>query len=84
MTLEELKEFLNNLPEDFNGYGVVNGEVGTLKDSGEDGEPDYMYRCDKPIITLFVDEENKEICFLHQTQEEVDTIYGNDDAKEVK
>ena len=84
MTLEELKAFLNGLPEEFNAYGVVNGEVGILKDSGEEGEEDLVYRCDKPIISLYVDEESKEICFFHQTQEDVNVVYGNDDAEEIK
>ena len=83
MTLEELKKFLNNLPEEFNTYNLVNGEVGILDESGEDGEPNYVYRCDKPIITLYVDEAEKEICFFHQTQDEIDEIVGevNDDKK---
>lgn len=89
MTLEELKGFLNSLPEEFNSYGIVNGEVGILKNSGADGKEDLVYRCDKPIISLYVDEHSKEICFFHQTQEEVteiagETIFGADNSKEAK
>jgi len=87
MTLEELLNFLNGLPESFKSYGIVNGEVGILKDSGKEGEEDLVYRCDKPIISLYVDENSKEICFFHQTQEEVteiagDEMLGNNDTEE--
>ncbi len=87
MILEELKAFLNNLPEEFNSYGVVNGEVGILKSSVEEGKEDIVYRCDKPIVSLYVDEQSKEICFFHQTQEEVtevggEAFFGTDDKGE--
>lgn len=89
MTLEELKAFLNSLPEEFNSYGIVNGEVGVLKNSGEEGKEDLVYRCDKPIISLYVDENSKEVCFFHQTQEEVTEVtgepfFGTDESNEVK
>jgi hypothetical protein len=84
MTLEELKKFLNDLPKEFNSFGVVNGEVGTLSEPDEKGEEQYVYRIDKPIITLFVDEETKEICFFHQTQDDVNVAYGRDDIEELK
>jgi hypothetical protein len=82
MTLEELRNFLNSLPEKFNSYGIVNGEVGVLEGSGEDGKEDLVYRCDKPIISLYVDEHSKEICFFHQTQEDVSKIYGEENNGE--
>jgi hypothetical protein len=84
MTLQELRDFLNSLPEDFKGFGMVNGEVGILDGTGKEGESDHVYRCDKPIISAYVDEENKEVCLFHQTQEDVNIVYGNDDTKEVK
>ena len=89
MTLEELKAFLNSLPEEFNSYGVVNGEVGILKGSGEEGKEDLVYRCDKPIISLYVDENSKEVCFFHQTQEEVtevagEAFFGTDDKEDTE
>jgi len=87
MTLEELLNFLNSLPEGFKEYGIVNGEVGVAPKENEEDEDDMVYRCDKPIVTLYVDENSKEICFLHQTQEEVKDIageafFGSDDTKE--
>ena len=88
MTLEELKAFLNSLPEEFNTYGIVNGEVGTIK-GGVEGKEDLVYRCDKPIISLYVDENSKEICFFHQTREEVTEIageafFGTDKPEDIK
>lgn len=76
MTLEELINFLNSLPKEFATYGVVNGEVGVLKGSSEEGKEDLVYRCDKPIVSVYVDEQSKEICFFHQTQEEVTEVGG--------
>ena len=70
MTLRELKTWVDNLPEDFLDFNVVNGEVGML-----DGQ--YMYRVDKPVTTLTVDEENKEIVILNDSQETEDNIRNN-------
>ncbi len=70
MTLKELKNWLDKLPEDFLEFNVVNGEVGML-----DGE--YMYRLDKPVTTLTVDVENKEIVILNDSQETEDEINNN-------
>ena len=76
MTLEELKAFLDSLPERFNSFGIVNGEVGVLPKENETDEDELVFRCDKPITTLYVDEKTNEICFLHQTQEEVTEVAG--------
>lgn len=73
MKLKELLDFLNNLPEKFHTYDVVNGEVGIIENEGKE---DLVYRCDKPITTLYVDEDSKEICFFHQTQEDVNKIHN--------
>ena len=70
MTLRELKTFLDGLPEDFMDFSVVNGEIGMLDD-------EYMYRIDKPVTTLTVDEENKEVIILNDTQELEDRIQNN-------
>lgn len=68
MTLNELKNFVNRLPEEMGEWSVVNGEVGYL-DPEDDNS--MVYRVDKPIIALFVDENSREICLFHQTQEDV-------------
>ena len=44
-------------PEEFNEYTVVNGEIGMLDNQ-------YHYRVDKPITTMTVDEQTKEVCFF--------------------
>jgi hypothetical protein len=43
-------------------YTLVNGEEGIL-----DGE--VFYRVDKPIVTLLVDKEHKEIVVLNGSEE---------------
>ena len=78
MILEELKKFLDSLPERFNGFGIVNGEVGVLPKENETDEDEVVYRCDKPIVTLYVDEKTSEVCFLHQAPEEVTDLAGED------
>jgi hypothetical protein len=71
MTLNELKNFVNRLPEEMGEWFVVNGEVGYL-DPEDDNS--MVYRVDKPIIALFVDENSNEICLFHQTQEDVTSM----------
>jgi hypothetical protein len=68
MTLNELKKFVNGLPEEMGEWSVVNGEVGYLDPSDDNS---MVYRIDKPIIALFVDQSSQEICLFHQTQEDV-------------
>jgi hypothetical protein len=70
MTLRELKTWIDNLPEEFLDFNVVNGEVGMLN-------WEYMYRVDKPLTTLTVDEENKEVVILNDSQETEDHIRDN-------
>jgi len=68
MNLKEIKTFINNLPEEMDEFTVVNGEVGYL----DANDPNSMvYRVDKPILVMYVDENSKELCFFHQTQEDV-------------
>jgi hypothetical protein len=33
-----------------------------------------IYRVDKPIIALYVDQHSQEICLFHQTQEDVTSL----------
>lgn len=76
MTLKELKEFIANLPEDFDNFTLVNGEFGFL-DKGKGEEPEAVFRVDKPIVSLYVDESSEELCILHQTRDEVKDIVGD-------
>jgi len=63
MTLKELKNWINNLPEEFNDHMVVNGKVGKLDEQ-------YHYRVDSPITTLMVDEANKEVVIMYDDQDD--------------
>lgn len=74
MTLKELKGFLAKLPEHMDTFEIVNGEVGYLD---KEDENSMVYRLDKPIIALYVDEKSFEICFFHQTQEDVNEALPN-------
>jgi hypothetical protein len=64
MKLNELKEWINNLPSDFDEYTVVNGEYGLIDEQ-------YVYRVDKPITTCVIDEETKELVLLNDIENNV-------------
>jgi hypothetical protein len=72
LKIKELKGFLNTLPLEFDEFTIANGEYGMV-----DKEKEFYYRLDKSIVALHVDEEHKEMIFLHQTDEEVETIQGD-------
>jgi hypothetical protein len=82
MKLFELKEFINSLPQEMDNFVVVNGEYGLLDPTDDDS---MVYRVDKPVLVISVDENDQEIVLLHQTREdltaEVD-IYGNPEGTE--
>lgn len=80
MTLKELRKFINEIPEEMDNYELVNGEFGYL-DMEDDNS--VVYRVDKPISTLYVDEQSQEVCFFHQTREDVTEFYNqtNDDTE---
>lgn len=74
MTLQELKTWIEELPEEFLSYHVVNATVMSLDEAGEE----YSIRLDKPVTTLTVDEENQEILIMNDAdsgnnQESLDT-----------
>jgi hypothetical protein len=71
MKLKELKEWIAQLPIEFDEFELVNGERGKWNE-------EYSYRVDKPIVTFDLDEENQEVIFLHQhTDENKETNNGN-------
>jgi hypothetical protein len=39
-----------------------------------------VYRVDNPIIALYVDENTKEVCMFHQTQEDVNNVFPNKES----
>ena len=71
MMLIELKEFINSLPEEMNEFTVVNGEYGFIDPENEEG---FIYRVDKPVIAINVDENDKEVVLLHQTREDLTKV----------
>jgi hypothetical protein len=64
MTLRELKEFVNRLPDTFNDYEVENAEY-----TGSNGD-DVMYRLDKPVVAIYVREDTKEILLMNVPMEQ--------------
>ena len=64
MTLKELKEFVNRLPDTFNDYEVENAEY-----TGSKGD-DVMYRLDKPVVAIYVREDTKELLLMNAPMEQ--------------
>ena len=64
MTIKELKEFVNRLPDIFNDYEVENAEY-----MGGNSE-DVKYRLDKPVITIYVREDTKELLLMNAPMEQ--------------
>jgi hypothetical protein len=62
MILKGFLEWVKTLPEEFLEFTMVNAE---RLDKDDD---EIFIRYDKPIMTITVDEENKEICFLNIQQ----------------
>ena len=75
MTFKDLKEFIGKIPDNFDDYEIVNGEVGYIHVDDDT----LSYRVDKPIIAMYVDEQTQEICFFHQTRQDVDKFYSQND-----
>ena len=64
MTLGELKEFVNRLPDTFNDYEVENAEY-----AGSNGD-DVKYRLDKPVMAIYVREDTKELLLMNAPMEQ--------------
>lgn len=60
MKLIDIKNWIESLPIEFLEFDVVNAEVHHSENNN------LYYRLDKPIVTLSVDEETKEILFLNE------------------
>ena len=76
MKLEELKIYINSIPESMDDFNVVNGAFGL----GKDGETYVMVN--NEVLLCYVDQNNKEVQFLHQTDEEVRNILLDGDTEE--
>ena len=64
MTLKELKEFVNRLPDTFDDFEVENAEY--LDSKGDD----VKYRLDKPVVAIYVKEDTKELLIMNAPMEE--------------
>jgi hypothetical protein len=64
MTLLELKQFINRLPDTFDDYEVENAEY-----TGSNGD-DVMYRLDKPVMAIYVREDTKELLLMNSPMEQ--------------
>jgi hypothetical protein len=69
MTLLELKEFVNRLPDTFNDYEVENAEYMGSNSVGGDSE-DVKYRLDKPVVAIYVREDTKELLLMNAPMEQ--------------
>jgi hypothetical protein len=74
MTLKELKAYVNTIPEEMDDYNVVNGEFGLADD-----EMTFVMT-NNEVLTIYVDQRNKEVQFLHQTDEDVKDILLDKDG----
>lgn len=73
MTIHDLKEWVSKLPPEFDSMNLVFRKYDDLKtgDAKEDEEiEDYYYAMDAPIVASYIDEENRECCFLDQKSHE--------------
>ena len=64
MTIAELKEFINRLPDTMNDYEVENAEY-----IGGDSE-DVKYRLYKPVVDIYVREDTKELLLMNAPMEQ--------------
>ena len=64
MTIAELKEFINRLPDTMDDYEVENADY-----MGGDSE-DVKYRLDKPVVAIYVREDTKELLLMNAPMEQ--------------
>lgn len=64
MTLKELKEFVNHLPDTLDDYEVENAEY------LESNDNDVKYRLDKPVVAIYVKEDTKEVLIMNAPMEQ--------------
>jgi hypothetical protein len=69
MTIKELKEFVNRLPDTFDDYEVENAEYMGSNSVGGDSE-DVKYRLDKPVMAIYVREDTKELLLMNAPMEQ--------------
>lgn len=72
LKVRDLKAFLLRIPEEMDDYDVVSGEADYLDPNDENS---MVYRIGEPIITLYVDQTEKEFCILSITREDISDFY---------
>lgn len=72
ITVKILKDFLDKIPEKYNDYELINGEV--LAVPNNEGEETFFIMANKPIIQMQIDEDSKTFCMLYQSEEDLENI----------
>ena len=62
MTLAELKEWINSLPDELLQFPVMSGIEGEF-------DNEFFYRVDEPIVASVVDMDTEEVIFLGRFDE---------------
>jgi hypothetical protein len=83
MKLQELKTWIEGLPEEFMNYEVVHAEV-IRTDEDESDEDNFTVRLDKPITALTVDQESKEILIMNDYEGNLDDLEFDIDPHDAK
>ena len=69
MTLKELKDFINTVPDAFNDYKVETAEY------MGGNEEDVKYSYEKPVIAVYVREDTEEVLIMTKSLVQIkDTI----------
>lgn len=76
MTLYELKVYINSIPDKMDDFIVTNGSFGLDRDGNT------FQMTSNEVLIGYVDEKNKEVQFLHQTDEDVKNILLDGDTEE--
>ena len=71
ISLKELKDFLNTIPEEMNEYELVFREYSQVEVDNEN----MSVALDKPILAFYVDDKTKEFAFMDEKSlEEYDKL----------
>lgn len=66
MNIGDMREWLKGLPSSFDDMNLVFRKYDDLSAKKEEGkgDSDYYYAIDAPIVSGYIDDENRECCFL--------------------
>jgi hypothetical protein len=75
MKIVELKNWLNQLPAELDEFTIVNAELGgTDEDNGT-----FTYRLDKPVVTVVINEDSKELLILNVETPQFDEVPSDEE-----